>query len=227
MHEPAPSRPVVRFVRMLGLASLVSIVLYAYGAYRNQSLLYDYLVWNLFLAWLPLLFAYWLIRLLRNHAWSAAWPVFATFVWLIFLPNSFYLVSDYIHLQEIARDDILFNVVMFSSFVFNGLLVGYTSLLLVHRQLRQRLSGAASGWIVSVVLLLCSYAIFLGRDLRWNSWDFILNPAGLLFDVSDRFIHPGQHPQMFLTTLSFFALLGPLYAVLWQAVRYLRPGHRS
>lgn len=227
MHETVPTRPIVRFVTTLGLSSLVSVLLYAYGAYRNQSLLYDYLIWNLFLAWLPLLFSYWLIKLLRTRAWSSTWPVVVSLIWLIFLPNSFYIVSDYIHLQEIARDDILFDVVMFSSFVFNGLLVGYTSLLLIHRQFRQRFSANRSGLYIAAILLLCSFAIFLGRDLRWNSWDFILNPAGLLFDVSDRFIHPGQHPQMFLTTLSFFVLLAPLYAVIWQAVRYLRPGPRG
>lgn len=215
--------PAARFIAMLGVASVVSTAFFFVGVWHNHSLLYEYLLWNLFLAWLPLVFAAILVRLLPHRAWLSAWPITLSVLWLSFLPNSFYMVSDYIHLQEIQRADILFDVVMFTSFIFVGLAVGFTSLLLVHRELARRFSPKVTTRSVAFILLLCSYAIFLGRNLRWNTWDVILNPAGLLFDVSDRFIHPGSHPQMFLTTAAFFVLLSTLYAVVWQAVHLLRP----
>ncbi|MDB5166117.1 MAG: hypothetical protein JWM37_189 [Candidatus Saccharibacteria bacterium] len=215
-------RPVIRLVLALLCSSLVSIGLYAYGAWRNQSLLYEYLVWNLFLAWVPLLFAAIVIKLLRRRAWSNWLTMLFSFLWLSFLPNSFYLITDYVHLREIERVDILFDVVMFTSFIFTGLVVGFLSLFLVHRELVTRVGRRTSYWLVGLVLFVCSYAIYLGRDLRWNTWDILANPAGILFDVSDRLIKIGHEPQMVLTTLSFFILLSTLYAILWEAVRVIR-----
>jgi len=68
-------------------------------------------------------------------------------------------------------------------------------------------------------LLLCSFAMYLGRIFRLNTWDVLINPAGLLFDVSDQFVNPAQHPQFLTTTLLFFALLIGIYAVLWQVIK--------
>ena len=219
--------PAARFISTLALAALASILLYLYGAWRNHDWEYGYLVWNLFLAWIPLGLAVWLVRLLKTHPWLSPWPLLVSAAWLVFLPNSFYMISDYIHLQTVQRVDILFDTVMFSSFIFVGLAVGFTSLLMVHRQFEQRLRRRTAGWLVAVVLLLCSYAIFLGRNLRWNTWDVILNPASILFDVSERLIHPMRHPQMFLTTTSFFILLGTLYLIIRQAVKLVRLGDKS
>jgi uncharacterized membrane protein len=72
------------------------------------------------------------------------------------------------------------------------------------------------------VLLLCSFAIYLGRYLRWNSWDVLFNPAGLVFDVSEPFINPTSHPQVFTTTLMFFVLLASIYIVCYQLVALAR-----
>lgn len=219
--------PAARFIGVLGLASLASVALYLYGAWRNQDWEYSYLLWNLFLAWIPLVLAVSLVRLLKIRAWLSPGPVLVSLAWLVFLPNSFYMISDYIHLQAIQRVDILFDTVMFSSFIFVSLALGFTSLLLVHYELERRFKARTAGWQVVTILLLCSYAIFLGRNLRWNTWDVVLNPASILFDVSERLIHPARHPQMFLTTISFFILLGTLYLIIWQAVKLARTRRRS
>lgn len=220
-------RPAARFVGMLGLASLVSVGLYLYGAWRNHDWEYGYLLWNLFLAWIPLGLAFLLVRLLKIRAWLSIWPILVSLVWLVFLPNSFYMISDYIHLQDVQRVDVLFDTVMFSSFIFTSLAMGFTSLLLVHYELDKRFKSRLAGGQVAGILLLCSYAIFLGRNLRWNTWDVILNPASILFDVSERLIHPSRHPQMFLTTISFFILLGMLYLIIRQAVKLARLSRQS
>ena len=145
-----------------------------------------------------------------------------TVLWVGFLPNSFYLISDYVHLGEVTRADIVFDVVMIGSFALNGLLLGYLSLFLVHGELRKRLSARTSGALVGVVLLISSFAIYVGRDLRWNTWDVILSPASLLFDISDRLINAGAHPQVLSTTVSFFILLSSIYVVILYLVRALR-----
>ncbi len=215
-------RPWLRYVAVLLWASCVSLGLYVYGSLRSPDFTYSYLPINLILAWVPLLLSVWLVRLLPTHAWLSFWPLVASFLWLGFLPNSFYMVSDYIHLREMSTADIVFNAVVFTSFIATALILGFSSLYLVHREFARRFNSFMAGGLIMFILLLCSFAIFLGRDLRWNTWDVLLNPAGLLFDVSDRFINPSAHPQTFLTTASFFVLLSTLYIVVWQAARYLK-----
>ncbi|HYH36187.1 MAG TPA: DUF1361 domain-containing protein [Candidatus Saccharimonadales bacterium] len=216
-----------QFIISLIVISLVSEGLFMYTAVRDRALVYDYLSWNLFLAWLPLLFALRLMTVLKRKLWSS-WEALATsFLWLIFLPNSFYIISDLIHLRDAANADILYDSVMFISFVFTGLLLGFSSLYLIHLQLRRRLSPRGAGFWVAVTLVLCSAAIYLGRDLRWNSWDILTNPGGLLFDIADRVQHPAAYPHMLLIISAFFILLAGMYNVLWRGTRlFVRPTQR-
>jgi len=203
-------------------SSLVSVGFWLAGAISNHSTEYGYLVSNLLIAWLPLALTLWLERILRIKLWSSWMALAVTVLWVGFLPNSFYLISDYVHLGEVTRADIVFDVVMIGSFALNGLLLGYLSLFLVHGELRKRLSARTSGALVGVVLLISSFAIYVGRDLRWNTWDVILSPASLLFDISDRLINAGAHPQVLSTTVSFFILLSSIYVVILYLVRALR-----
>jgi uncharacterized membrane protein len=211
-----------QFILALAISTLVGVGLFSYGAWRNHSLAYGYLVWNLCLAWLPLLLAIRLVALLRRKLWSS-WEALATsLLWLVFLPNSFYMISDFVHLQEVQRVDVLYDTLMFTSFIYTGVVLGFSSLYLVHLQLRRRLSAqAAAGW-VGVTLFVCSTAVYVGRDLRWNSWDVLTNPGGILFDLSDRLQHLAAYPQMSVTIISFFVLLSSMYGLLWNGTRLFR-----
>jgi len=195
---------------------VVSVGLFAAGAITNHSLQFGYLVFNLFLAWIPMGFMVLLFRSLRRWPWSQTVPFVLTLLWLLFLPNSFYMISDFVHIQDVPRHNLLYDVVMFTAFIFNAALIGFCSLYLMHVELRKRVSLRVSSALIAGILFLCSFAIYLGRDLRWNSWDVLLNPAGILFDVSDHLIHPFQHGDMFTMTLGFFVLLVSLYVVGWQ-----------
>lgn len=211
-----------QFVLALGVPSLVSIGFFACGAWRNHSLEFDYLVWNLFLAWLPLLFAIWLVRVLRHKLWSSWEALAASLLWLLFLPNSFYMISDFIHLLDVPRVDVLYDAVMFTSFISTGVLIGFSSLFLVHQELRKRFAPRPTALLIGLTLLTCSFAIYVGRDLRWNSWDILTNPGGLLFDVSDRLQHPAAYPQMFVTSIAFFVLLSSMYWLAWRDTQLLK-----
>jgi len=215
-------RPRTQFLQMLLVSTFASIVLFLIGAWRNHSWELAYLVWNLFLAWLPLLFAVWLVNVLRYKLWSSWEALLASFLWLLFLPNSFYMVSDFIHLGESPRVDILYDAVMFTSFIFVGVVLGLSSLYLVHQEFRKRFSIRSSTVWLGIIFLLCSFAIYLGRDLRWNSWDILTNPGGLVFDVSDRLLHPSAYRQMFVTTGTFLALISSMYGLTYKAIGLIR-----
>jgi uncharacterized membrane protein len=199
---------------MLGLSAL-SISLFGLGVLRGNGWSDWYLIWNLFLAWLPFVFACLLVLRLRQKEWSSWSGIGLTLAWLVFLPNSFYMVSDLIHLEDMARKSVLFDSLTFTTFVINGLLLGYASLYLIQRLMRERgASPQKTGVFAVASLLVCSFAIYLGRDLRWNSWDVVVNPAGIIFDVSERILDPLDHPDTFTTTGVFFVFLFGLYLVL-------------
>lgn len=204
------------------LSSLTSVSLFLVGAWQNNSFDFAYMNWNLLLAWAPVLIGLWLAKILKRNLWSSWSALLVSALWLGFLPNSFYMITDYIHIREVLREDLVYDVIMFSSFIFTGVTLGYVSLYTIHRELLQRLSVRVSAVIIGGVLLLSSFAIYLGRELRWNTWDILANPGGILIDVSDRLLHPSQYPQMFAATYGFFVLLGSLYVVLWFTARILR-----
>jgi uncharacterized membrane protein len=77
------------------------------------------------------------------------------------------------------------------------------------------------------MLWLSSFAIYLGRDLRWNSWDVLVNPAGFLFYLSERVIDPMDHPEAFTTTLMFFVFLAGVYRVMIYLVQAIGMYARS
>lgn len=203
-------------------ASLVSVLLWGLGAIINESTTYYYFIWNLLLAWVPLGLALWLERLLQTKLWSSWSALLLTAAWLLFLPNSFYVVSGFVHLIELPRADLFFDVVMFASFGLNGLVLGYLSLFLVHSELRKRLNARTTGLLVAAVLLLSSLAVYTGREMRWNSWDILVSPAGVLFDISDRLLNAPAHPEIILITFGYFVMLGSTYVVILFMVRALR-----
>lgn len=207
---------------VLGISSLSSVGLFVIGAFSNHSAEFAYLNWNLFLAWVPLLLAWWLVVSLRTRLWSSWLPLAITLAWVSFLPNSFYMTSDFIHIQEVRRVDLLYDVVMFSSFIFNGVVLGFVSLYMVHQELLKRMRQRIAVGLVALVLVLSCIAIYLGRELRWNTWDILVNPAGILVDISNRVLTPQTYPQFLTTTLSFFVLIAALYLVTWQIVSTVR-----
>ena len=153
--------------------------------------------------------------------WLAWRPMIWTVSLASFSTNSFYIVSDLLHLQSVSTTDLLYDTVMMVSFMLNGLVLGYISLYQVHRELKKRLSVNWTNALIGLSLLVCSFAIYLGRDLRWSSWDLIANPQGILFDISNQIIDPIHHLQAFTTTLMFFVLLGTFYLVICSIVNNL------
>jgi uncharacterized membrane protein len=211
----------IHFITALGFSTLVSVGFFVYGAWHSHSTQYAYLLWNLFLAWLPIVFAYRLVLVLRNKLWSSWEAMLFSVLWLLFLPNSFYMISDFIHLQDVQQD-VLYDALMLTSFIYIGVLLGFGSLYMIHLELLKRFTKNTINFLIAITLLICSFAIYLGRDLRWNSWDVLTNPGGLLFDISARVLHPSAYPEMFLVVITFFVLLASMYSLVWRSIQLLR-----
>lgn len=211
-----------KLIYALLLTNGVSVFLFCLRLLGADSVRYWFMVWNLVLAWIAPLIAWWLTRRLRTQRWRQWQNIALTLLWLGFLPNSFYMVSDLIHVQQTGEVSIIFDAVLFTSFIFNGFIAGFLGVMLLHRQLLSRLRTTTSMVIIAGIFALCGYAIYMGRVLRWNSWDALLHPSGLIFDVSDNILHPLDHLQSFVVTLSFTILITSFYVLAWEFLQVLR-----
>lgn len=209
----------------LFVSNAVSVVLFMARTVRAENERYGFMLWNLFLAWLPLLFSWLVVERLRSSSWITPVNLILTLLWLGFLPNSFYMVSDLIHLHDTGEVGLLYDSAMFFSFIFNGFVVGIMSLILIHRALLKRVRRRDAHSVVGIILMGCGFAIYLGRYLRWNTWDILVHPAGLLFDVTDRIADPLADTQALATTTVFSLLLGSIYLVAWQVVNVISDDH--
>jgi uncharacterized membrane protein len=169
---------------------------------RSGSLLYGFLLWNLFLAWIPWLAA----RAFRASSLCRASRLLRLgwfTLWLLFLPNAPYILTDLLHLAPRPSVPLWYDLALLSSCAGTGLLLGYVSLFETQDAVEEQL-GRTAGWIVAAgSLFLSGFGIYLGRFLRWNSWDPFTDPAGLFCDISDRLLNPTSYPRAYGVTLIF------------------------
>ena len=93
-------------------------------------------------------------------------------------------------------------------------LLGIVSLRWIQAVVANRM-GTWLGRLFGLAALgMAGFGIYLGRYLRWSSWDVLLKPAALAHDVWLHVIHPVQHWQAWALALLFAALLTFAYGLL-------------
>jgi len=207
---------------ILALASLTACGLWAVRVLLREGLHHAFLPWNLFLAWLPMLFALATVYLGHRHGWRSWRPWFAAVNWLIFFPNAPYLFTDLIHLQPAGGHRFWMDLLMILLFAWPGFLVGCLSLKTLHAPVAARF-GIAAGWFfVASACGLAGIGVYIGRFLRWNSWDILVNPLALSFDLLGFIGHPPTHPAYRFSVL-FGLLLFIGYTTLYTSAKLATP----
>ncbi|NOV00950.1 DUF1361 domain-containing protein [Paenibacillus planticolens] len=168
---------------LLALLSLCTIGIYL--LFKNQTY-YEFLLWNLFLAWIPNLFALgaYFLHPLKPFASRKILILVLGLAWLLFLPNAPYIVTDFIHLTILKNSympkktwSINYWYDLFTIFLFawNGLLLGCSSMYMIH-VIAMKSWGRVLSWLLIIATsLLSGYGILLGREYRLNSWDALMN----------------------------------------------------
>ena len=205
-------------VAALALLTLFTLTMLAARIAYTDTHDHGGLAWNLVLAWIP--FALSLLLYARDRAGDSLRVLVPLgVVWLVFFPNAPYLLTDLKHVGSVGGVPVLYDVLLLSAGAWTGLLLGLTSLFLVHAVARRRLGAPNAGALVVGVLALSSFGIYLGRVLRWNSWDLIAHPAAIGNQVGGGLLHPLSHPRPLGLTVLLTSFLLVSYLVVYSFAR--------
>lgn len=194
---------------LLAIATFGAICMVFYRVVESGGMQYSFMLWNLFLAWLPALWA-WISRsfaekLGRGNLLSMIFLL----CWLLFLPNAPYLFTDLIHFDQVSHPlTIWYDLVMLLNFAMIGLFISYLTISSMQEMIRGWFGKAVSWLFFVIVMLLNSLGVYMGRELRWNSWDALTRPKALMAHVLEMLPSPFALKFVFLMAvfLSFVHL---------------------
>jgi uncharacterized membrane protein len=192
-------------------ASLLCVATVEIRTHETGDPYFRFLDWNLFLAWVPLLFA--LGAYVRARIRQDATVFLLLVPWLLFFPNAPYLLTDFIHLGE-GPAPLWYDALMLSAFAWTGLLVGFASLYLVQMILRRAFGSEVAWFGVLAALALGSIGVYVGRFIHLNSWDTLLHPLQILEILRDQL--SDVPVRMAEALLALVAFLGVAYLVVYS-----------
>lgn len=172
------------FKQLIYTFTLFSIVLLTYRIIKSDGLSYIFLVWNLFLAFIP----WWISDYMKRQYKLTSIHLPIVLLWLLFLPNAPYILTDLFHLKPRLDLPLWYDLILVLSFALTGMMVFFKSLKDMLSLLKNRIGEFYVAIITPLLFWLVSYGLYLGRYLRFNSWDivhpFILLKAsfGILFE---------------------------------------------
>ncbi|MBC8155859.1 MAG: DUF1361 domain-containing protein, partial [Bacteroidetes bacterium] len=202
-------------LRALTLLTITGLVLVtARGLLTGNWWFFVMLIWNLTLAWFPLGVVMILLDLRRARLASRWVMAGALAMWLAFLPNAPYIITDLFHIQHINESLLWFDTLTIFIFAMTGLLLGLYSTALVHR-LIDPLAGRPLAWALMLgCQMLSGFGIYLGRFGRWNSWQVMTHPFRLLRAITQAI----QEPLALKLTLTYGFGLACLYVAFFVYV---------
>lgn len=199
--------------KLMALSVCFSLSLVAATFFYTGHLLFFFLVWNLLLACIPYGISCWL---LQRPDWIVNRKLFipSLLLWVAFIPNSFYILTDLFHLGTFAQLPSWFELIVILSFAWNGLLLGILSVSHVEKILRFETGSKTLLYFVFPVMFLNALGVYIGRYLRFNSWDFITDPFHLFRDIVLLIIHPLQHHFAWGMVVCFSVFMTIVYAMM-------------
>ncbi|EFK38084.1 Predicted membrane protein [Chryseobacterium gleum] len=205
---------------LLILMTVFCFSLSVFRYYISETKVFLFLNWNLFLAWIPLLLSSLVLAFNIRSRISLA---FIIIIWILFFPNSPYILTDLFHLRARNEIPIWYDLVVILSYAWTGLICGFISL----KDIEQRLSDyARRNFITGLIiffLFMSSFGVYLGRFLRWNSWDVLNNPFGLFSDIVVRFIYPMEYTK----TWGITALIGMMLNFMYFTFKWAGTNHEK
>ncbi len=202
---------IYRFISIFGILLLLTRLFFV----TDKTFLF--LLWNFFLAGIPLIISSVMIQMSAQGK-SRNSIIAMGVLWLIFLPNAPYMLTDYIHVIFGNYDYFLLNAFTFSWFAIPAFVAAIISLNDISVLLRTRYSSLLVSSFIFIICLVCSFGIYLGRELRFNSWDVILKPKTLVTQSMESLSNPPTDYHTWTGTMG----VGLLLFMVYQGVKILK-----
>ena len=211
-----PKQETVRFCLLI-ILTVICVLLTIVRKITTGNSTFSFLNWNLFLAAVP-----WLVSMIAASRVIAEKSKILTvvlfFIWFLTFPNAPYIITDLYYLNDHPSKMFWYDLIMILLFAWTGLLFGFFSLARIEGLLIRKLTKTKSVIVIVVILFAGAFGIYLGRDLRWNSWDIFLEPREFFLDVLDRFIKPFGHGR----TWGFTFLMGSFLNIIYWSFRLIQ-----
>lgn len=195
-------------LRLLASSTCFSCVLVLLRILHTGKPMFIWMIWNLFLAYVP----YWL------STWMSIKKInlILACVWLLFIPNAFYILTDLYHLIDCrdARVPAWYDLTLIFSFAWNGLLLGVLSVRQMEKLLLPTIGDGWGRLFVYGIMGMNALGVYLGRDLRLNSWNIVTNPFRLTVDILNLMIHPLRSQHAWGMIICYTILLSFIYRML-------------
>lgn len=209
-----PSKPTISVLILCFLCFLLLMI----RVKITGSFIGLFLVWNLFLAITPLFFILLAKKTfeLFDSKKSAVRILIYCFmsVWLLFFPNSPYIITDLMHLGHLPKNLLWFDSVGIFVTALTGLIVGLYSIF-IFQTLLQKLLGNFKAWFLVILsMILSGFGLYLGRFARFNSWDVFSNP----FLLIKQSLEISQTPLAMQTTAVFSIVLIGVYLSFYNLI---------
>ena len=205
--------------RMLLLTSAFGVALFLIRWIVSSERLFSFLPWNLMLAFIP----YYITRKFQQRPqWIESGIKFICIflVWLLFIPNSFYIITDLFHLQLSEGMLRWFDLVLIFTFAWSGILLGIVSVSRMAAVVQHRFAIRHELVFLLPLMGLIAWGVYIGRFMRFNSWDVLTNPFELIADVGYMLIHPFRHAYSWSMVGCFAVLLLFLYLTTKKMVKH-------
>jgi len=195
-------------IYILFLLSASSLILLMARVKLTQSFHFLFLVWNLFLAGIPYLISTFLFI---NKKINIIILLFVTAIWLLFLPNAPYIITDLFHLKHSSWNIIWLDTLVITAFSITGMLFFLKSVLSMEKTYKKYFNNNTINYALPVLFMAVSFGIYLGRYLRFNSWEIINKPNLLFKSILNIIIQPNTNIKAWLFTLTFSMFLYIMY----------------
>ena len=204
--------------QILLLCSMFSIGLMAFRIIYTGHILFAFLAWNLFLAFVPYAISK---RMAQTNAISKAKFLLYVFIWLMFIPNAFYIITDLFHLDMNEDVPLWYDLALLLSFAWSGILFAIVSVRQMEKLFERTFNKKFDLFFVVPVMALNGLGIYIGRYLRFNSWDVIANPFQLMNDIVYLFVHPIRNRFDWSMIVCYTILLTLIYLTIRKLSRVL------
>lgn len=185
-----------------------SLLLISFRMLFTSSIYYAFLIWNIFLAGIPYAIA--LLICQKRVPVPKAVEIFLIVLWILFLPNAPYILTDMFHLKVNASMPAWYDLALIFNAAITGLYFYFSSQNMLIRRYKKHFSQLKLSIALIIINFLCAFGIYIGRYLRFNSWDILLNPQAVLSDTIER---------IGLESIGFTLIFGTVFYIVQNSLR--------